>query len=571
MRSITHFFLFIILLLTATNTFAQPGNDDCADALPITQLDGTCISYDFNGPTFDLINGSCAVPAGTNTWFTFTTQGAKATFKITGDPQLAITVLSMPTPCSLIGAVEVGCGFSPFTLNNLVAGDTYYVIVSNSGFVGTGFEMCVLNPPPPPNDDACTSTGVVPGGCVTGTTLGADADYTVPGCPPGNVQNAVFFSYVLGPLTTGLDITIANNGITGQMGAMLVEFPNGCSNPYILASGNSYYCGPSTSTLSFDGLTPGSTVYLMIGSTTAGAGLITDMCFTETVGDSPCAANIDCANAEVILIPNPAEPVCVSGCNVGMPPGGFTNCGGAFLNPTAWYTFNTGPNNTAVFNFTGGDLTAGSFVLMTGCNVIVECNPQTKTLLQNTDYQIAITDSEGNVGNFEMCVTLLNIIAPCIKDETFTITGASLGSPLEGPFKPCEVITFRYSTNFFSGGDCQWLHTFVPYISECWNNQVPNLTIYPGGTNAGNMAWYPANTVYWKPTTNDPPSAIGINDNGQICLIGTAGCNPFVGGNGACGSTDGTGLPGGWVVTNTSGSCGGFNCSKSILGDCTRM
>ena len=556
MKSIVHYFLLIFILTTSTKTFAQPGNDDCADALPITQLDGTCISYDFNGPTFDLINGSCAVPAGTNTWFTFTAQGGNATFNITGDPKLAITVLSMPTPCSVAGAIEMGCGFSTFTLNNLVAGDTYYVIVSNSGFIGTGFEMCVLNPPPPPNDDACTATGVAPNGCVTGTTLGADADYTVPGCPPGNVQNAVFFSYVLGPLTTGLDIAIANNGITGQMGAMLLEFPNGCTNAPFLASGNSVYCGPSTNTLSFDGLTPGSTVYLMIGSTTAGAGIITDMCFTEIEGDPPCAANVDCANAEVIPIPNPAEPVCVTGCNVGMPPGGFTNCNNAFLNPTAWYTFNTGPNNTAVFNFTGGDLTAGSFVLMTGCNVIVECNPQTITLLQNTDYQIAISDSEGNVGNFEMCITLLNITAPCIKSETFTITGASMGSPVEGPFKPCEVITFRYSTNFFSGGDCQWLHTFIPYMSECWNNQVPNLTVYPGGTNAGNMAWYGAGTVYWKPTTNNPPSAIGINGNGQLCLIGTAGCNVFTGGNGACGSTTGTPMPAGWVVTNASGTCG---------------
>ncbi|MBK9025009.1 MAG: hypothetical protein IPL69_13830 [Saprospiraceae bacterium] len=146
-----------------------------------------------------------------------------------------------------------------------------------------------------------------------------------------------------------------------------------------------------------------------------------------------------------------------------------------------------------------------------------------------------------------------------------------MGSPVEGPFKPCEVITFRYSTNFFSGGDCQWLHTFIPYMSECWNNQVPNLIGYPGGTNAGNMAWYPANTVYWKPTTNNPPSAIGINGNGQICLIGTAGCNPFVGGNGACGSTDGTGLPGGWVVTNTSGSCGGSTAPNQSWGHSTGM
>ena len=557
MKSIVQLLLCIIFLSLNTNLSAQPGNDDCSDALPILQLDGTCIEYDFDMPTFDLINGSCTPSTATNVWFTFTAIGVNATFNITDDPKLNITIVEMPTPCSLAGATEIACGASPFIVNNLDIGTTYTVIISNGGYSGTDFEMCVTNPPPPPNDEPCSATPVSMNGCVTGTTLGAGIDFTIPNCPNNNVQNAIFFSYVLGPNTGQLDIDITNMGITGQMGAALLVFPNGCSSNPTLAGNQTYYCGAATNELSFDGLTPGSTVYLMIGSTTAGAGIISDMCFTEVLGDPPCAANVDCPSAEVIVIPTAAEPVCVTGCNVGMPPGGFTNCGNAFLNPTAWYTFNTGPNNTAVFNLSSPDFTSPSFVLMTNCNTILECNPLTSTLQPNTNYIIGITDAEGNTGSFEMCITLLSIVAPCIREETFTITGASMGSPLEGPFKPCEVISFQYSTNFLAGGGCQWIHSFVPYFSDCWQNALPQiLPPYPAGSDASNLAWYPAGTTEWKPTTNNPPSATGITANGKLCLIGTAGCMPFVGG-GQCGNPGGgTPMPAGWVSTVQSGTCG---------------
>lgn len=567
MKSTLQLFLVVISLFLQSALYAQPSNNNCANALPVVQLDGTCIAYDFNNPTYDVTNGSCSDLTANNIWFTFTAQNNYAEISMVNNPKVTITIVSLPNGCgNLAGATEMGCSGPPLVVNNLTPGESYYVIVADAGTTETSLEMCILNPPPPPNDEPCSAFSVSTGGCVSGTTVGADADFSIPGCPNANVQNAIFYSYTLGPSTSQLDIEFGTINIQGQMAAALLEFPTGCNGSPFLAGANTTYCGPVTNELTFENLTPGSTVYLMLTSTQAGAGTFTDMCFTETEGDPPCAANVDCNNAEVIDIPNAAEPSCITGCNVGMPPGGFTNCNGAFLNPTAWYTFNTGPNNTAVFNLTGGELTSPSFVLMSSCNTIVECNPQTVTLQPNTDYWIGITDSEGNTGSFEMCVTLLSITAPCIKNETFTITGASMGSPLEGPFKPCETITFRYSTDFFAGGDCQWIHSFIPYMSSCWNNQQPVLTVYPGGTSASNFSWFPAGTVYWKPTTNNPPSAIGINAEGQLCLIGTAGCMPFVGGNGSCGSTDGTPMPAGWVVTNASGSCGGSTAPNQSWG-----
>lgn len=568
MKPILQLFSIVVSLLYTSTLVAQPGNNNCNNALPIVQLDGTCIAYDFNNATFDFTNGSCSPLTANNVWFTFTAQGEYAEFNFPNHEKVTVTILELPNGCgNLTGANEIACNFPPFSINTLTPGDSYYVIVGEVDPNITSFEMCVLNPPPPPNDEPCNALPVSANGCASGTTLGAlPESFAIPGCPAFNQQSAVFYSYNLGPNTVQLDIDFASINFDGQMAAALLEFPNGCSNIPTLAANGSYYCGAVTNELSFQNLTPGATVYLMISSSQTGAGTFTDMCFTESEGDPPCATNGDCNSPEPISVPNQAETVCVPGCNTGLPAGGFSNCGGAFTYPTAWYTFNTGDNNTAVITLSSGDLSSPSFVVMSNCNTIVECNPVTVTLQPNTDYLIAVGDGEGNTGNFEICVTLLSITAPCIKDETFTITGASMGSPLEGPFKPCETVTFRYSTNFFAGGDCQWLHSFIPYLSSCWGNTLPQITAYPAGTGAANLNWYPAGTVYWKPQTNNPPSALGINSQGKICLIGTPDCSPFVGGDGSCGSTGGTPMPAGWVVTNASGTCGGSTAPNMSWG-----
>lgn len=388
-------------------------------------------------------------------------------------------------------------------------------------------------------------------GCASVTTVGAEDVYTVPNCS-GEMRNDVFLKYKLGANTGKLNIEIFDNNLSGSMGLILMIFPFGCNENPLLASNNSFYCGPVINNFLFDDLTPGSEVYLMISSTEDGAGEVNNICFTEIDADIPCAANVNCESAEVMQIAQSAEKVCVNGCNDGMPNALFINCSDDFMNPTAWYRFNTGTNNTAVFDLTSDSLQSLRYAILSDCYNLIECNPQTVILSPNSDYWVAVTDAEGNTGAFDLCITLLSIITPCIKDESFEIIGTSMGSPLEGPYFPCEIITFKYSTNFYSGGDCQWLHSFIPYISDCWDTQNPKLI---QGPDEAFFTWFPEETIFWKPTTDNPPSAIGINNFGKLCLIGTSGCNAFVGGNGECGSKEGTPMPAGWVSTTPSGSC----------------
>ena len=227
-------FVFLLWVSCITIASAQPSNDNCNNALPITQLDGTCINYDFNNPTWDFTNGSCYPNTANNIWFNFTAQGEYALINIVGDPKIAITVLTLPNGCgNIAGATEIACGISPLTVNNLNPGDLYYIIVGQLVTGITGFDMCVLNPPPPPNDEPCNAIVVPANGCTAGTTVGATPDFTIPGCPNESTNNAVFYSYTLGPTTIQLDITIGTNNITGMMGAALLEFPNGCAqNPF---------------------------------------------------------------------------------------------------------------------------------------------------------------------------------------------------------------------------------------------------------------------------------------------------------------------------------------------------
>lgn len=550
------YFFTLIFLFSILTISAQPGNDDCANALPLIQLDGTCIAYDFDAPTFDITNGGCATVTATNVWFTFVAQGTKAKISVLDNVDINLTILSLPNGCGdLTGASEFGCGDSPLVLDNLVIGDSYYVIVANNGTLATSFEMCILNPTAPTNDDPCGATLVTPGGCTNGTTLGADINFIIPGCPAMNYENAVFFIYQLGTLTNKLDVEIATNNITGEMGALLLVFPNGCAGGASLAGANTFYCGPATNSLSFENLIPGSLVYLMISSSTSGAGNFSGMCFTEIEGDPPCDINIDCTSAKVINIPQPDSLVCISGCTTGMPLIDLGTCGGTIA-PAAWFTFNTGNNNIAEFEISSTDLIDPVIGLVSNCNSLIECNPVKTTLLLNTNYQVLVSDAQAKTGNFELCVKLSNVASPCINDESLIVTNTSLGSSLEGPYQPGEELTFEYSTSFTAGGNCQWIHSFIPYFSDCWNNPEPQLIIPPAGTSVpATIDWYPAGTTHWKPLTNNPPSAMGINANGKICLIGTAGCNPFVGG-GDCSYT-GTPMPAGWVVHTPSGTCGG--------------
>ena len=556
------YFTTLLLFCFCFPILLSQTNDNCQQAFSITTLDGNFEEYSFNNVSYDLINGTCSSSQSRNVWFKFIARGPKAIVSIRNNTDLSITALEMIQPCSVAGAVELACGKEQIVLQDLVKDSLYYIIIADDGFIGNSFDLSISNFEAPINDHPCEAIVIPSEGCVSGTTVGAQFNYVLPECSAFNSQNSLFYRYQMEPENRKLDLYFNNIEITGEMTIGLFVFPEGCGGNPFLAGATSFYCGIPLSHFSFDNLTPGALIYIMIGSGTVGAGSFSNMCLKENVGGDPCAQNINCNAAEDIPL-NSLGTVCVIGCNEGMPDGDFAGCNNAFLNPTTWYKFNSGPNNTISFSVSGITLVSPSYVLMQNCTSVVECNPQISAVTPFTDYYIAITGAQGNVGSFELCITSHDLTARCIQEEKFNVVGTSMGSPLEGPYFPCEILTFSYETNFYAGGGCQWLHSVIPYLSDCWQDKTPQLTKYPVGTNSANFGWYPAGTVYWKPTTNNPVSSIGINDQDKLCLIGTSGCNPFQLGDGNCNSKAGTSMPAGWVATVLSGTCGSSDPNMS--------
>lgn len=266
-----------------------------------------------------------------------------------------------------------------------------------------------------------------------------------------------------------------------------------------------------------------------------------------------CDVNISCQNATKINIPIEGGKACIEGCNIEMPDNPF--CSG-ISTPTAWFKFNSGNNNKVTIEIIPSQgISNPTFSISRECSGLIKCDSQVVLIAPNTDYSIAISDRDGNEGLFNLCITLELYIAPCVQDEILEVIETSLSSPLEGPYQKGEELTFRYSTNYYSGGNCQWIHSFIPTLGSCWGNATPQLLSYPEGTGQHDFHWVPKGSITWKPTTNFPPSPIGIGVDGNLCYIGTPGCSEFVGG-GQCG-TGGTSMPAGWVVSTPSGSCMG--------------
>ncbi len=102
-------------------------------------------------------------------------------------------------------------------------------------------------------------------------------------------------------------------------------------------------------------------------------------------------------------------------------------------------------------------------------------------------------------------ITLLNILmlanlnaqGYCNNQSFLEVLSASLGSPLNGPYKPCEEVLFCYTIVDFNSDECNWLHGIVPDYGDCWDETsfspvlegLPNQILSLPTNNSGNGAW----------------------------------------------------------------------------------
>lgn len=287
-------------------------NDNCITATNINTLDGTCINYNNNFPSTDVLIPSCFTGSTYNVWFSFTAVGVSLDVNIPaggpGPAQFAVIDFTGAN-CNSTGAVELGCatGTNHIVLDNqLTIGTQYHIVVgfNNSDFDGTGignFELCVDNPIPAPNDNCSGAINIPvnvlndPNTCFTsiaGNPLDNDFPSTDVGLFPcwnaGDSYN-IWYSFV----AQGPDVEILVDPVfNADAQIALVQF-NG--TPCQLAGAVALDCAVGTIIDFNDGLVIGQTYYIAVGFEDNEVG---DFCM-NVFNPKPPPNDLPC-NAEVL-------------------------------------------------------------------------------------------------------------------------------------------------------------------------------------------------------------------------------------------------------------------------------
>ncbi len=333
----------MLFFFFSLNIFAQPSNDNCANAISRTS------STSCNNNNYDLQNATASggIPVGCasggvhyDVWFRFT--ATNATHRVTiSSLQSGITNPEIQLYSGSCGTLtSLACGTTTVIGTGLTIGNTYYVRVSNVGAAvaaNGNFDICVTHPGTPPANDECAGAT-----SLTSATSCNNNQYTlryatasagIPvGCATAGLHFDTWFRFTAVSTTHTVTISSLGSNITNPE---LQLFSGTCGTL------TSLVCG--TTTLTGTGLTIGNTYYVRVSNIgswpTSNNQSRFDICVTHP---NPPPANDNCSGATV-LTSNPA-PTCNSiTANLryatnSAPTGA---CGGATATTTfdVWFTF----------------------------------------------------------------------------------------------------------------------------------------------------------------------------------------------------------------------------------------
>lgn len=154
---------FLLLFLIPVRLLAQPVNDDCINAIELTDVTSFCSGYG----AYNNFGASPSIPAeyvcipneatARDVWFRFTAIANFVNIKIVGKASgnnggtlLSPQMLLYSGPCSAL--VEVNCFSDAFSENQLnvyagplIPGETYYINVSARNDNAGSFQLCINN------------------------------------------------------------------------------------------------------------------------------------------------------------------------------------------------------------------------------------------------------------------------------------------------------------------------------------------------------------------------------------------------------------------------------------------
>lgn len=359
------------------------------------------------------------------------------------------------------------------------------------------------------------------------------------GCEEGILDT--WFQFTAQGPTADITVSSTQNGFRPEF-LVISSTNNLCTGGFLLDGCFDLNGNYTVITGTQAGLTIGDTYWIVVSSNNDNTSGTITVCVDNPAPISSCVDNEDCASANVVtLSASDAGQVCLTDCNTGASPGldfsGLNLLCEDQYNQTVWYEFTTDALAATIdINLTSTDLTDPEYALYQGSNCVspwtlISCNEGTGgaasilslPIAANTTYVLAISDATGDEGDFTLCLEQHADNSACNTNNTIVVTATSLGSPLNGPYLPGEVVSFCYSINGWIAlaTGCNYLQGIVPTFGNCWDPTsfdaqgqpavttalVTNGVTLPSGAAAGSWTWYPAGSVDY----NLPgPSNLGL-------------------------------------------------------------
>jgi len=406
--------------------YAQPANDDCANAAELTinpdELCGTVTAGTLAGATDSGEGDNGAGVPNDDVWYTFIATATAHTISISN---------VSGTPTDLVHEVlegTCGGGLTNVALTDdpdesvvygLTVGNTYYLRIYSyrtAAAESTTFDLCLGTPPPPPdppaNDDCTNAASVTPnadnecGSVIAGTLSGATNSNE--GDNGGGTPNDdVWYTFEATASTHIFRLL----DVTGDTTDLMHEVMEGTCGGGLTSLSLS---DPNTSTVS--DLVVGNSYYVRVFSYQSAPSISTD--FSLCIGTPPPApANDDCSDA-VEITPN-ADNECTTvttGTLAGATDSGEGDNGSGNPNDDVWYTF-VATNTTHIFRLLDieGDTTDLMHEVMEGTcggglSSISLSDPETSTvsnLVVGNTYYVRVFSYQTAASlstNFSLCV-----------------------------------------------------------------------------------------------------------------------------------------------------------------------
>lgn len=458
-----------LLCLSVSLGFSQPGNDNCAGAVPLT------CGQSVLGTTVGATPSNFSNNSG-DVWYTLTNVTGNVTASLCGgtqwDSKIYVFRLNSNNPycgaMSSMGANDDFCGGLSQQTWFAIPGEVYYIVVAGATSWDAGAFTLAVNcqQAPPPNDDCIAPRPVTCGQTVVGSTTMATPDQGFPS--PG-----VWYSIV----GTGGPITVSLCNGTNFRTNLVIYEAGSCNNPTFVAQ-NTFGCGQQ-SVVTWNS-TLNTTYWILVNGFGNSMG---DFTMNVTCNTPQVPSNDHCTGAIPVICNST-----VSGTTIG------ATADNVFASPGVWYQF-TGTGGIVTLSLCNGTNFDSQLNVYRLDNNALSCLGPVHGVANNDDfcgenaqvtfssqlgasYYILVNGADaGDFGNFNLGVSCSLSPVPnndhcdnavtvsCGNDYSGTTIGATIDNPTGVP--PTYGVWY-----FATGDNTQWTadlcETFSGWDSRVW-------------------------------------------------------------------------------------------------------